>query len=437
MIRLTGTLLFWCSLYLVIALLPLAGGIVNLAHGRGFWLNLSIAFGFVSLSIFGLQFINVLRVRFLSRPVGMLEAFGFHRYMGYAGTGFAIAHLVILLAIDRKYWALLNLATNPARAKFAMAATAALLVLIVTTVWRQKLGIPYRRWHKLHWALALLVFSLALVHAVLVNYYLEDRLEQLIWISLGGLFVLAAIWARFINPILRVRQRWQVTGLTEAPKDVFELNLRAVGAGPGRFSGLQFLPGQFAWVVAGRSPFSISANPFSIASSAERPEALRFIIRANAGYTNALRTLKEGACVYLDGPYGTFSPDPDADGPLILIGAGVGVTPFLSMLETLADRRSARPCTLILTARSEQEIIGKDHIDRLQQRLPLTVHYHLTSTTGRRIDRQTIESWLPGDLADAECFICGATEFMNVCEDAVKQAGMEPRQVHAERFSMV
>jgi hypothetical protein len=47
----------WRLGYGVLALAPLALSLINLDPGRGFWVNLSVAAGFVVLSLLGLQFL--------------------------------------------------------------------------------------------------------------------------------------------------------------------------------------------------------------------------------------------------------------------------------------------------------------------------------------------------------------------------------------------
>lgn len=435
MLRLTFAVVAWCAAYIVIVSVPLMGGVLNLAHGRGFWLNFSIALGFVALSIFGAQFVNVLRVRPLTAPFGILTNFELHGRLGYAGFAFALAHPLLLFALDRKYWALLDVTTSPLRAKFAVGASLALIAMVALARYRTVLRIHYRTWHALHWLLAMVVFGGGLVHAVLVNYYLEDKAEQAIWVSLGLIFVAAALWMRFGNPYVRWRRRWQVQAVSAPTDGVVELSLVQTGADVQGRKAFTFRAGQFAWLIVGRSPFSISANPFTIASSAQRPECLRFIVRINSGYTSALRALQPGTRVYLDGPHGTFTMDEEVQGPLILIGAGVGVTPMLSMAETLADQGSARPVVLMLSNRRPDEVVGGEHFEALRGRLNLAVH-QVFSSQGQRMDDAFIARHLPPGASGGECFICGGTAFMDMAAAALRNAGIDATRIHAERFAM-
>jgi len=109
--------------------------------------------------------------------------------------------------------------------------------------------------------------------------------------------------------------------------------------------GFNFRAGQFAWILMFRTPFAITYHPFSFSSSAEQPDRIHFTIKAFGEFTHEVERLEPGEIVYLDGPYGSFSLEDDADAPLVLIGGGVGATPLASMLETLADRGVGDPAS--------------------------------------------------------------------------------------------
>jgi predicted ferric reductase len=121
----------WILTYVVVLSAPLIGGVFNLAHGRGFWLNFSVALGFVALSMFGGQFVLVSRMQWVTRPMGMDALMAFHKRMAYVATVFALVHPTILFIKDEKYWPLLNVWTSPLRAKLAVAAVVALLLLVL------------------------------------------------------------------------------------------------------------------------------------------------------------------------------------------------------------------------------------------------------------------------------------------------------------------
>ncbi|MDQ3966209.1 MAG: hypothetical protein M3246_07145 [Actinomycetota bacterium] len=92
-------------------------------------------------------------------------------------------------------------------------------------------------------------------------------------------------------------------------------------------------------------------------------------IKASGDFTSKVATLKPGTTVYLDGPHGAFTVDRHEGPGFVLIGAGVGVTPLMSILRTLADRGDVRPCYLFLNNRDWESITFREEIEELKSRL--------------------------------------------------------------------
>ena len=91
------------------------------------------------------------------------------------------------------------------------------------------------------------------------------------------------------------------------------------------------------------------AHPYTIASAPRPDGAIRFEIKALGDYTSRLPARCAGQPVEVEGP-GCFQLDADAGAPQVWVAGGIGVTPFLAWLDTLAaDPSAARNC---ITARA-------------------------------------------------------------------------------------
>ena len=120
---------------------------------------------------------------------------------------------------------------------------------------------------------------------------------------------------------------------------------------PDGHPGFRFTPGQFGWLTLWGSPFKITGHPFSFSSSAEAADGrVEMTIRNLGDFTSAIPKVSQGQRVYLDGPYGAFTIGNPAD-MHVLIAGGIGVTPMMSMIRTLADRGDRRPVTLLYGSR--------------------------------------------------------------------------------------
>lgn len=431
----------WLTLYVLLAVAPLPLSLINLDPGRGFWVNSSVAFGFVALSLMGLQFVLAARFVRATTTFGIDVVLQVHRQMTAVIVICALAHPTVLMVWDTRFLGLLNVWTSPLRAKLAVASVVLLLVLVVTSMWRHALHLSYQAWQLLHAALATLIVVTALVHVLLIGYYVDQPWERALWIAYSAAFLFVGAWVRLIRPAFRWRRRWQVTAVAEQPGGhTVTLRLRAPSV-YGR-NGFQFRPGQFAWINVGRSPFSIRYHPFSISSSAERHDEVQFTIKTETHFTAEVHDFQPGQTVYLDGPWGHFSMDLHEGPGFVFIGGGVGITPLLSMLSTLADRKDERPCWLVVGNRHEDQMIGRIESEKLATRMNLTVVQVLSAPPARwtgpsgRINAELLDSILPSGRDRLQYFICGSEAMMDGAEAALKHLQIPVDHVHAERFAM-
>lgn len=432
----------WTVGYVLLALAPLALALIQLDPGRGFWVDFSVGLGFVGLSLLGLQFILAARSRRLSEPFGIDVVLQFHREIGYVALAMVLVHPAVLFVHDTRFLRLLEPAA-PMRAKLAVASVVLLLVLIATSVWRRRLRLGYARWQLLHAVLGLAVVVTALLHVLLVGYYVGQPWEKALWIAYSAAFVWVGVWVRVIQPVQRYRRRWRVVSVTEQPAHSHTVALELEhpeSYGPG---GFRFEPGQFAWLMAGRSPFSLSYHPFSFSSSAERPDRIEFTIKDVGAFTGSVHDLAVGSAVYVDGPHGRFSSDRHEGAGFVLIAGGVGITPMVSMLATLADRGDRRPCVLFVAARHEDEVICADRLADLQPRLDLVVVPVISDPSPAwrgergRLDRAVLDRHLPPQRDRQQYFLCGSGPLMDAAEAALDSLGVPSDRVHSERFAMV
>lgn len=134
----------------------------------------------------------------------------------------------------------------------------------------------------------------------------------------------------------------------------------------------------------------------------------------------------------------------DAPAPLILLSAGVGVTPVLSMLHWLAATRSGRPLWWLHGARDGSEHpFAAESLDLLK-RLPDS-HSHVFYSRPGPSDRPGIDFTDHGRLTsktiaglglprDADAYLCGPSAFMKDLSAGLQAYGLEPSRVHSELF---
>jgi ferredoxin-NADP reductase/MOSC domain-containing protein YiiM len=159
-----------------------------------------------------------------------------------------------------------------------------------------------------------------------------------------------------------------------------------------------------------------------------------------SGYLD--RNIRPGAVLDVAAPRGEFVLDGDT-GPVLLISAGIGVTPVLSMLHQLAAARSERQIWWLYGARGPAEHPFAAEARALLTSLPHAreqVYYSAATPAQRRTahaaaGRLTREALAALAVpADAAAYICGPASFMTDMQDALTALGLDSARLHTELF---
>jgi len=147
--------------------------------------------------------------------------------------------------------------------------------------------------------------------------------------------------------------------------------------------------------------------------------------------------LKVGDIVRLAPPCGDFFFTSKKTTPVTLISAGVGITPMLSMLETIKTNHQA-PIHWLHATDSAQQHSFKQHVASLEATHPqLTTHtwYRDTNTDNALpglMDLKQIESSIAWHASDF--YMCGPVGFMQAIAKQLLDAGVNQEQIHYECF---
>jgi predicted ferric reductase len=429
----------WIAVYLGLVLAPLVVLLTGTPPAaRGFWRELSAALGYAGMAMVGIQFALTARFRRAAAPFGADILYYFHRSISLMAAVIIVVHVVILFAIDPRNLALLNLISAPWRARAAVAAVLALAVLLVLSLFRRSLGIGYEVWRRWHGILAVCLVILALAHIELVSHYIETPWKRALWTAYSLFWAVLLVHVRLVRPWFQLRHPYIVASVGRERGNAWTVTVRPEG-----HRGLSFQPGQFAWLTAWVSPFALEEHPFSFSSSASQPEQLSFTIKELGDFTRRVHEMSPGQQVYLDGPYGAFSVDRHPAPGYVFIAGGVGITPIMSILRTLADRGDSRPLHLFYANKTWEDVTFREEIDILQARLRLTVIHALETPpvywTGARgfITREVLDRRLPAERCRLEYFVCGPDPMRDAVEKALYRLGISLSRVHAERFNLV
>ena len=328
------------SLYLVANLLLFFGAVdryasqganvyVQIARGCGAALNFNGALILIPMLR---HFMTWLRKTSINNYLPIDEGIEFHKLVGQFMFAFAIVHTIAHF---------INYTTLPVPFAESLFATKAglsgfLLLLVFSVMWVTAQS-PIRKGGKFalfYTAHMLYVgwFALALVHG------------PVFW-----QWVLLPVVGFAIELVIR-RQN------TKEPAYVVNASLlpsKVLGLEIARPKSFHYQPGDYVFVKC-PSLSKYEWHPFTISSAPEMQDVLSVHIRSAGSWTGKLYQLfreqheqwirsgnskyEPGVLVHLDGPYGTPSTHIFESKYAILIGAGIGVTPFASILKSMLYR---------------------------------------------------------------------------------------------------
>ncbi len=391
----------------------------------------------------GLQFALTARFKTVSAPYGTDIVYYFHRQISILAFFLILAHPLILFIFDPPTIKLVNIfaVETPWRARAAVVALLAMALLVILSVWRKKLKIEYYAWRIWHGILATLLIGLGMVHIILVGYHFNAPWKQTLWIVYTIFWVCLLVYTRIIRPLRIMMKPYIVDRVIPERGNAWTISIKPMG-----HAGLQFAPGQFAWINVASSPFRHRDHPFTISSSADNKDEMQFTIKELGDFTKAIGEIKPGTRVFMEGAYGIFSPDhhPHARN-YVYIAGGVGITPAISALRTFRDRQEKRPILLIYANRDWDSVIFREEIEELEKSLNLRVVHVLEKPpnnwkgyqgfiTAEILDKELPEKREPNNT---EIFICGPGPMMDAVEKALDQIQFPLGDFHSERFDLV
>ncbi len=159
-----------------------------------------------------------------------------------------------------------------------------------------------------------------------------------------------------------------------------------------------------------------------------------------SGWLN--HSLRPGTLLEVAAPRGQFTLE-DGTGPILLISAGIGVTPVLSMLYQLAESHSQRDVWWLYGARGPGEHPFAAEAHDLLAALPrarehvfysaaMPAECRRAGAASGRITKDKLAAL--GVPADAAAYICGPTSFMSDMRDALTELGIASASIHTELF---
>jgi len=197
---------------------------------------------------------------------------------------------------------------------------------------------------------------------------------------------------------------------------------------------ITYRPGQFLTVRVPSERTGSVARSYSLSSSPERGDPLKITVKRTAGgyASNWLcDNLAPGDVLETLPPGGVFTPRSLAD-DLLLVAAGSGITPVMSILKSCLAGGDAQ-VTLVYANRDETSVIFAEELRALQTEYAgrLTVLHWLESVQG--IPAAALGG-IVAPYADREAYVCGPVPFMDLVVSSLTDLGVPADRIHVEKF---
>ncbi|MEO6205114.1 MAG: ferredoxin reductase family protein [Mycobacteriales bacterium] len=437
--------LTWASVLVVVALWLSGRGLQSLTASTGD--QLTSVWRLLGLLAADLLLIHVLlmsRVPAIERSYGQDELARRHRLVGFWSVNLLVLHIVLITvgyaitshtSILGETWTLVS---SYGGMILAVAGTAALIGVAVTSVRVARRRLRYESWHLLH-LYAYLGVGLSIPHEIWTGQdFTNNPLARVYWWSIYATAAGAVVLFRVLLPAIRtLRHGIRVTSVVREGPGVATVHmggrhLHRLPVQAGQFFIFRFLDGP-GWSRG--NPYSLSASP--------RTDRIQITAKDLGDGSGRLARLRPGTRVLIEGPYGRLTGERRTSSRVAMLACGIGITPMRALLEDLAYEPGS--ATLIYRASSEPDLIFRKALDALAAERGITVHY----LPGHRVKGRA--SWLPDSarhLTDAaalcqlvprlhttDVFVCGPDDWMDAVSAAAVAAGLPPHQLHLERFT--
>ncbi|MFF4595883.1 ferric reductase-like transmembrane domain-containing protein [Amycolatopsis sp. NPDC001319] len=437
-------LVAWATVLFVTALWVSDGGVQQLDSAASGLTSAGRLTGLVSAALLLLQVLLMARIPWVERSYGQDALARRHRLTGFTSFVLLCLHIVLIslgyAATDRtgliaEVW---DLVTTYPGMLLATAGTAALVLVVLTSVRAARRRLRYESWHLLH-LYAYLGAGLALPHQLWTGTdFTGSAAATAFWWTAYAAAAAAMLVFRVALPLTRsLRHRLVVDRVVREGDGVVSVHLRGR-----RLEALPVVAGQFfVWRFRHGTGWT-RGKPFSL-SAAPDGRRLRITARDLGPGSARLATLPAGTPVWFEGPYGTLTGAVRTGRKITMLASGIGITPLRALLEELPY--APGDAVLFYRFAAPAQALFRHELEHLARTRGVRIHY----LPGHRAHDRV--SWLPAgyapvpdhtvlrhlvpDIAEHDVYVCGPAAWAGVAIECASRCGVPRQRIHFEQFA--
>lgn len=385
---------------------------------------LAQASGLSASVLISINFLLATRAKFLEKAFnGLDKVYLYHNIIGNLAFISAVLHPVFLIIASLPY----NLSKlylipsiNNIPYLLGILALYTLILLVSLTIF---IDLPYKFWKKTHEFIGLVIIFGG-IHSLLVSSDISYYLPLRIWmITINSIALIAYLYKRFFYYIYIPKDNYEIKNINQDGDYLLMELLKNNNS-----KSISFKPGQFAFFSLNND--RRNDHPFSILS--EDGDTLKIGTKLVGEFTFSLLKLLPGSKINVFGPFGNFSNNLFRHNKMLWISGGIGITPFLSMANSLRGNESV---TMIHSARSNEPKIFINlflEYAKINPNFRFILHY---SNIHGRLTADKIEKYLPLDN-EIQVYTCGPNEMMEMVAEELPSKGIIKRKIIYEDFSL-
>ncbi len=406
------------------------GSAGSLAIPGGRLVVLSRLFGLLATYTILLEVLLMSRVPFFERNFDLHETIDLHRWNGYAILTAISAHLVFVVvgyAAPGHTGLWHQFLQMNVGYEDVFKATLGTIVFIAATGLSLQIvrnRVPHELWFLTHLTLYGAILLTALHQLKTGGDFVGHFWFTAYWyMGFIGVFGLLA-WYRFVLPLIKTWWHgFTIERVVAEANDVYSVYVS--GRDIERFS---FEPGQYStWWILGPGMWWQS-HPFSF-SGVPGQRTLRFTVKAKGDFNSQIAGVRPGTRVIIDGPRGSFTTSRAyGAGNVVLIAGGIGITPYMSGIQTLLNQ--GKKVTLLYAVRTRGDIAFTDELIAMEKRgLRIRVY---AQENGSTVDESALAPLIKDNTV---MYICGPDGMSRGLTRTLKQLGMPKNNIITERFA--
>lgn len=382
------------------------------------------------------QIVLMARVPWIDHVVGSDRLMAWHRWLGVGTITLILSHVALTT------WGWAESSGIGVVAEFlelngmwdiliATAGSVLMTMVAITSVRAIRRRLAYETWYGLH-LYAYLGIALAFLHQVTIGAdFIGDAVAVTFWGVLYAITFGLLAWYRVLTPIrVSARHRLHVAAVVPEARNVVSIylvgrDLDRLPVAAGQFFHVRFLRRGGWWRP---HPFSISAAP--------NGAYLRLTIKDLGDDSHRMMTMPVGTPVFVEGPYGAFTPKVVRRERVVMLAGGVGVTPLRSILEALPAGRHR--ISFLYREGDAEETVFRAELLALGARHGADVRF----LEGHRgscampvdpLSPECLAATVPA-LREADVLICGSRSFTERVLASLRHLQVPADHIHAERF---